>query len=155
MSGESLDAREVVFGDVTFQIGKLMPMEAKRVFLKDVRPLLRGALNAEVGDIASGNGDRGSGGGEWKILLAAFTDAPQEHYDAIVRSLYARITYIEKGNNSPQELLGDEENAFKDLDMAHSLMLDARAFFLTFSESWSVILSEFPSLKRAFQSLNP
>ena len=152
MSGESLDAREVVFGDVTFKIGKLMPMEAKRVFLKDVRPLLRGALNAEVGDLESSNGD---GGGQWKILLAAFTDAPQEHYDAIVRSLYAHIKYATPGNNEPQCLLGDEENAFKDLDMAHSLMLDARAFFLTFSESWSVILSEYPSLKRAFQSLNP
>ena len=84
MSGEALDAREVVFGDVTFKIGKLMPMEAKRVFLKDVRPLLRGALNAEVGD-ASSNGDGGGGGGQWKILLAAFTDAPQNHYDAIQR----------------------------------------------------------------------
>ena len=154
MSGEALDAREVVFGDVTFHIGKLMPMEAKRVFLKDVRPLLRGALNAEVGDMVSSNGDKG-GGGQWKILLAAFTDAPQEHYDAIVRALYSHITYTAPGSNSRQPLLGDEENAFKDLDMAHSLMLDARAFFLTFSESWSVILSEFPPLNRAFQSLNP
>ena len=154
MSGEALDAREVVFGDVTFKIGKLMPMEAKRVFLKDVRPLLRGALNAEVGD-ASSNGDGGGGGGQWKILLAAFTDAPQDHYDAIQQSLYSHITYSTTGSNSPQRLLGDEENAFKDLDMAHSLMLDCRAFYVNFFSSWSVILSEFPPLNRALQSLNP
>ena len=153
MSGEALDAREVVFGDVTFQIGKLMPMEAKRVFLKDVRPLLRGALNAEVGDAPS-NGDGGGGGGQWKILLAAFTDAPQNHYDAIQRSLYAHITYTTPGKE-PQLLLKDEENAFKDLDMAHSLMLDCRAFYVNFFSSWSVILSEFPPLNRALQSLNP
>ena len=82
MSQEPLDAREVTFGDVTFQIGKMFPMEAKQVFMNHVRPLLRGALSAET-----------KGGDQWQLLLAAFTDAPQKHYDAIIHSLYSHIQY--------------------------------------------------------------
>ena len=137
---EPWEAREVRFGNVTFRIGKMLPLEAKRVFMHHVRPLLRGALNAES-----------NGTGKWQILLAAFTDAPQEHYDAIVTALYGHITYTAPGVTTPTMLLGDEENAFKDLDMAHSLMLDGRAFYINFFESWDVVLSEFPSLKPALQ----
>ena len=142
MSQEPLDAREVTFGDVTFQIGKMFPMEAKRVFMNHVRPLLRGALSAET-----------NGGDQWQLLLAAFTDAPQEHYDAITRSLYSHIQYKNSEATVLMPLLGDEENAFKELDMAHSLMLDGRAFYVNFHESWGVVTSALPSLSQAFQSL--
>ena len=142
---EPLDSREVRFGETTFRIGKLLPIEAKRVFMRHVRPLLRGALSAEVPE----NGDGSVG---WQVLLAAFTDAPNEHYEAIVHSLYQNITYTGPSVTAPTCLLGDEENAFRDLDMAHALILEGRAFYVNFFASWTVILSEFPSLNRVFQS---
>ena len=142
MSATPLSSRTVQYGDVTFQIGKLLPMEAKRVFMNHVRPLLRGALSADVKDDA----------GMWQLILAAFTDAPQEHYDAVQRALYGRVRYSRPGDTAPTLLLGDEENAFKDLDMVHALLLDARAFMVNFGESWRVAISEFPSLVPALQS---
>ena len=131
----------VTYGDVTFTIHKLLPMEAKRVFMAHVRPLLRGALSADVKD----------GESNWALALAAFTDAPQEHYDAIVRALYGQITYQSPGDPHPKRLLGDEENAFKDLDMAHSVMLDARAFVVNFRGSWAAVLSALPQAAQLFR----
>ena len=152
MAGEPLDAREVTFGAVTFHIGKMLPMESKRVFMGHVRPLLGGALKADTG-MEGAKGPEKSKGDEWKLLLAAFTEAPQEHYDAIVRALYGQITYTSPDVKQQTRLLGDEENAFKDLDMAHSVMLDARSFYVNFFPSFGVVMSEFPFLARAFQSL--
>ena len=37
----ALDDREVTYEGVTFQFGKLLPQEAKRVFMGHVRPLFR------------------------------------------------------------------------------------------------------------------
>ena len=140
----TLDAREVTYGDVTFQIRKMLPLEAKRVFLTHVRPMLRGALAAQTG------GDSPSG---LMLALAAFTDAPQVHYDAVVGALYRHITYSTPKDPTAKVLAGDEENAFKDLDMAHSILLDGRAFLVNFSESWAVVQSEFPALGQALESL--
>ena len=39
--------RVLTYGDVTFEIGKLLPMEAYDVFMRHVRPLLEGAASAE------------------------------------------------------------------------------------------------------------
>ena len=143
IAGTPLDERTVTYGDVTFEIRKLLPVEAKRVFMAHVRPLLRGALSAQAptGEMAP----------EWALVLAAFTDAPQEHYDAIVRALYGNILYSSPAQSTPKRLLGDEEHAFKDLDMAHMILLDARAFIVNFSASWDVVQSEFPALVRVFR----
>ena len=144
--GATLDDASVPVPDkaVTFTVGKLLPMEAKKVFMEHVRPLLRGALGA--GDIKAGEAT-------WLMALAAFTDAPQLHYDAIVQSLYRHIVYKRADSSeAPSELAGDEENAFSDLDMAHILMLDVRAFIVNFRGSWRVVISEFPALDPESQS---
>ena len=144
--GVTPDAAPVPVPDkaVTFTISKMLPMDAKQVFMGHVRPLLRGALGA---------GDVKAGAGNWLMALAAFTDAPQEHYDAIVRELYKHIVYKRADSReAPTMLSGDEENAFRDLDMAHILILDARAFVVNFRESWRVVISEFPVLALASQS---
>ena len=150
-----LTATEVTFGDVTFRIGKLLPLEAKRVFMGHVRPLLRGALNAEVGEEKTTDPETGEGvnANQWKILLAAFTDAPQTHYDAISQALYQRIQFRRAGDDKFRPLGSDEEYAFQGLDMAHLLMLDARAFAVNFFGSFGVLLSEFQSLAPTLQSL--
>lgn len=143
MSDTGILAREFEMGGTTFQIGKLGPIEAKQLFMHHVRPLLRGALSAKTG------ADAGEAG-QWQMILAAFTDAPIEHYEAIVAKLYQQIVYRPKGEAQFMPLAGDAENAFKDLDMAHSLMLDARAFAVNFFGSWGVILSELKSLAPNF-----
>ena len=47
---------------------------------------------------------------------------------------------------APSMLLGDHENAFRDLEGAHMVLLNARAFTVNFIGWWDVVLSEFPAL---------
>ena len=146
MSGE-LTNREVVFGDVTFRIRKLLPMESKQVFIRHVRPLLKGALDVEITDIRDTNES-------WKVMIAAFTGAPEEHYTALQNALYDQITY-KRGKEAELRLRGNEEDAFRDLDMVHSISLDARAFAVNFFDSWGVAQSEFLSLAQDLIRLAP
>ena len=158
MSGEvvEIDAapNTVTYGDVTFRIRKLLPMPAKAVFMDHVRPLLRGALSADMPAKRPGSGEDDVADVPWmKVALAAFTDAPGEHYKEIVKALYSKITYQRADMSKPMPLLNREDHAFQNLDMAHSLALDARAFIVNFSASFSVAASEFPHLAQVFQSL--
>ena len=138
--------KEFTYGEVTFRVDKLLPQEAKAVFMAHVRPLLEGALSAESG---------GDGGG-LAMMLGIVAKAPQTHYDAVMRALYQHVYYTRSDDREqlpPGKLAGDEERAFVGLDMAHILLLDARAFAVNFHESWAVLQSEFPSLSQIIQSL--
>ena len=138
--------KEFTYGEVTFQVNKLLPQEAKAVFMAHVRPLLEGALAAESG----------GGGDGLAMILGIVAKAPQTHYDAVMRALYQHVYYVRSDDREqlpPQRLAGDEERAFVGLDMAHLLLVDARAFAVNFHESWDVLQSQFPSLNRIIQSL--
>ena len=41
--------KEFTYGDVTFRVDKLLPQEAKVVFIDHVRPLMEGALSVQTG----------------------------------------------------------------------------------------------------------
>ena len=62
----ALDDREVTFGETTFSIGKMLPVEAKKVFMEHVRPMLEGALGAQVSE----------GGGGIEMALGIVARAP-------------------------------------------------------------------------------
>ena len=141
----ALDDREVTFGETTFSIGKMLPVESKKVFMEHVRPMLEGALGAQVSE----------GGGGIEMALGIVARAPQAHYDALMRQLYQRITFTSAAGATPRPLANNEEMAFDGLDMAHILMLDVRAFMVNFRESWDVIASQFPSLSQLTAQLNP
>ena len=138
--GESYNDRTIAFEDVTFHIDKMLAIEAKSLFMRHVRPLLRGALSANT---------EGSESETWQIVLAAFTDAPQEHYDAITRVLYRHITFDKQGQPSGKVLIREAELAFENLEMTHILLLDARAFLVNFSGSFSVLTREVPAIRKA------
>ena len=138
----ALDDRDVTYGDVTFRISKMLPMEAKEVFMRHVRPLLSGA-SAVQGD-----------GGGLAMIVGIIAKAPQEHYDAVMKALYRLITFTSPATQQPLVLVGNEELAFKDLDMAHVLLLDTRAFTVNFRGSWDVLQSEFPQLGQGIASLS-
>ena len=87
------------------------------------------------------------------MILGIVAKAPQTHYDAVMRALYQHVYYTSPDQVQPQRLAGDEERAFANLDMAHLLLVDARAFAVNFHESWDVLQSQFPSLNRIIQSL--
>ena len=81
------------------------------------------------------------------------SDALRRRYAGVVP---ARLLYVRADDREqlpPQRLAGDEERAFVGLDMAHLLLVDARAFAVNFHESWDVLQSQFPSLSRIIQSL--
>ena len=139
----ALDDREITYEGVTFSIGKLLPMESKKFFMEHVRPMLEGAMSASA--------DRGLTG----MILGVLSKAPQQHYDALVAVLYPQITYRTADMPNPMPLARDEANAFKDLDMAHILMLDVRAFAVNFRGSWDVLQSEFPQLRLLIQASTP
>ena len=136
----AIDDREITYEGVEFQFGKLLPQEAKKVFMEHVRPLLEGALSAPA--------DSGGTG----MLLGLIANAPQVHIDAITDALYPLITYRAADMPQPMPLkngrIDDTANAFKDLDMAHILLIDAQAFAVNFYGSLGVLLSEFPQLRQ-------
>ena len=132
--------------DATFEIRKLLPTEAKPLFIHHVRPLLRGALSAEAP--AGGGATEG-----WRSMLAAFTDAPAEHYDAISKAM-ARGIIVTRGSDK-RSLSGQEEWAFQGLEGAHMVILDTRAFVANFRGWLDVAISEFPQLVQVFASLVP
>ena len=139
----AFEDREVSYGDVTFRIGKLLPMEAKEVFMRHVRPLLEGALSA--------NADAGF----WGMVLGVLSKAPQEHYDATMRALYQQIMFTSPATPQPMVLASNAELAFKDLEAAHILLLEARAFYVNFRGSLDVLRSELPFLAQLFQPSEP
>ena len=139
------DDRTITWGDATFEIRKLLPTEAKPLFIRNVRPLLRGALSAEAP--AGGTTE------PWRMMLAAFTDAPAEHYEAISKAM-ARSIIVTRGSEK-RALAGQEEWAFQGLEGAHMVILDTRAFVSNFRGWLDVAISEFPQLVQAFASLVP
>ena len=149
---EPMEAKEFTFtnvkddgsvAEVTFRVAQLLPREAKRMIIHDLRPLFGGSTRMQ-GAAAEG----------WQAVVATITEAPAEKYDAIMARLYRSIQY-----STPQEphfkpLAGDEDRAFMDLDAGHILALEGRAFYLNFFRSWGVLLSEFPFLRGVFDRLN-
>ena len=143
---EQFSHPEVTFGNVTFKVSKMLPMEAHNIFMGHVRPLLRGALSANVT----------SGEADWQMMLAAFTDAPVEHYYSIQDAMWRHVTYKRSDTQEAHAmLLGDHENAFRDLEGAHMIMLNARAFTVNFIGWWDVVRSEFPALAQATHQFTP
>lgn len=142
----AFDEREVTYGDVTFTFGKMLPMEAKEVFMDHITPMLEGLASA---DIKEGVGNEVAG---LQMIVGLISKAPRDHYRALVRALYPHITYTSPNQQAPQRLSANAENAFKDLDMTHILLVEARAFWVNFRGSWDVLQSEFPSLKLVIQA---
>ena len=137
----------VTLGETKFIINKLLPQDSKMVFMKHIRPMLGGAQNAKL--------EQGEESAGWKIILAAFTDAPYEHYESMCKEMYTTITYSNANTQGEYMVLaGDESNAFVGLDMAHTIILDVRAFAVNFSESWDVMLSAFPTLNKLLAQLS-
>ena len=118
----------------------MLPIEAKRVFIHNVRPLLGGITRVK------GGGDVGLP----QIIVGTITEAPADQYDILVQKLYANIKYSTQEQPQFMPLARDEENAFKDLDMGHLLALEVRAFHVNFQRSYGVLLSEFPQLTVGF-----
>ena len=148
------DDRTVTWGETTFEIRKLLPTEAKPLFIRHVRPLLSGALDA---DMSLPDGDGTSEAAQWilagRVLFAAFTKAPTEHYEAISLTMARGIT-VKRGTEE-RPLTGNEEWAWMGLEGAHMLLLDARAFAVNF-KAWLVVgMSEFPQLVQAIALLSP
>ena len=139
------DDRTISWGDATFEIRKLLPTEAKPLFIRHVRPLLRGALSAE----APADGETEP----WRIMLAAFTDAPTEHYEAISAAMAKAIIVTRAEEKRP--LAGNEEWAWQGLEGAHMVLLDGRAFVVNFRAWLDVAISELPQAAQAFASLVP
>ena len=151
--------RVITWGDSTFEIRKLLPTEAKPLFIRHVRPLLRGALSAESPGPPPAGAEVATEGGylgateTWRVILAAFTDAPAEHYEAVSHAMARSIVVTRKGEKRP--LASNEEWAFQGLEGAHMVMLDVRAFAINFKGWLDVAISGLPQLAQAFASLAP
>ena len=138
---ESLDARHIVIEGKNFYLKKMGPMEAERLFISHVRPLLGGLLEAEVGD--------GEGLAIWKLAVALVTKAPEEHYWPLRAKLLENVLFEPPhaaGTGPPQQLpvSSNPHTALDGLDMVHTLELVVRSFIVNFFGSWDALKSRFP-----------
>ena len=92
-------------------------------------------------------------GAAWKLIAAAFINAPYEHYLAISTAMSRSIS-VRRGQET-RVLQGNEEWAFQGLEGAHAMILDARAFMVNYRPFLPVVMSEIPDLARAFGSNMP
>ena len=127
--------REVTYGETTFYIGKLLPMDSYTIFLNHILPV--------IGKVLGSNADSDFG----------LSVIPQKHYKPIVAELRKHITFTSANQMTPAKVAGDEELAFRGLEPAHILLLETRAFAVNFSGSWDVLHSEFPRLEGMFTQL--
>ena len=133
---EPLTATEVEIEGVRFQIRKLLPMEAFAV-IEAFRPAFKEAVAAGLGDTTD---DMAKG-------IALLGGLPPERVDGLRRALFKQIIFRAPNAGTPQVLGGNEELAFKDLDVVHIYELIVRAFAVNFSGSWAALSSRFPALK--------
>ena len=118
--------RTVTWGESTFEIRKMLPVEAKRVFIHHVRPLLAGAAEAPQPPGMRRTPETDANGepiptpgffGEteqWRVLLSAFTNASGQHYDALSKAM-SRSILVRRGAEQ-RFLAGHEEWAFQGLE---------------------------------------
>ena len=69
--------RVLTYGDVTFEIGKMLPMESYDVFMRHVRPLLEGAASVSVD------------GGGLGLIAGILAKAPYDHVEAVRSTRYS------------------------------------------------------------------
>ena len=155
--GDLAADRYVRLGDVEFEIRKMLPFEAKGVFLRNVRPLIGGALKAGVDlddAVAEAKGlaqrpaeelSAESATSLMNVVLSAVVEAPTEHYETLCEAMYGSINYRLDGE-AWTPLKNNIEHAFADLDVAHIFALDFRAFSINFIGSLPVLLSELKSI---------
>ena len=124
--------RILTYGDVTFEIGKLLPMEAYDLFMRHVRPLLEGAAMA--------NAD----GGGLSLIASILARASNDHVEALRTALFRLVWFNSSATTQKMMLSGNEELAFKDLTGGHVAVVLAKAFLANFRESWDVLQSVLP-----------
>ena len=113
--------RILTYGDVTFEIGKMLPMEAYEVFMRHVRPLLEGA--------ASVNAD----GGGLSLIAGILSKAPYDHVEAVRTALFRLVWFNSSATTQKMMLSGNEELAFKDLTGGHVAVVVGQGVSYKFS----------------------
>lgn len=129
--------REITIRGVDFKINKMLPVPAEDLLIRHVRPLMGGAMSAETD---------GSDSGGWKLLLAAFANAPYDHYVAVRDAMFRCVEYRRKDNPAWRVLSGDMEAAFVGLLPVHITQIAVEAFAENFTESYSELQSLLPRL---------
>ena len=126
---EDFDSDTVTFGDTTFKIEKLMPMEAWRVFGK-IRTSLASLATIPV-----------LGGDNIALAIGIATGIPQDIFESIRRDLFAHVTFTSKSVPTPVKLITDEDGAFQDLEAYHVGEVMARCLYRNFIGSLDALQS--------------
>ena len=152
------DEKTVTWGDAQFTVNKMLPMEAKAVFVEHVQPLMHQIMRL-LDEMGSDDEDEGIqitvsdtvvGKRMMKRAAMIFSALPPKHYRSISLAM-SKSVQVRRGTET-RFLAGNEEWAFQGLTGAHAVMLDGRAFLINFTEWLPVVLSEFPSLLQVFSS---
>ena len=153
------DEKTVTWGEAQFPVNKMLPMEAKAVFVEHVQPLMHQIMRL-LDEMESGDEDDEGikitvsdtvvGKRMMKRAAMIFSALPPKHYRSVSLAMSKSIQ-VRRGGDT-RFLAGNEEWAFQGLTGAHAVMLDGRAFLINFTEWLPVVLSEFPSLMQVFSS---
>lgn len=152
------DERTVTWGEAQFTINKMLPMEAKAVFVEHVQPLMHQIMrlldeiegDGEAEDVQFAISDAVIGKRMMKRAAMIFSALPPKHYRSISLAMSKSIQ-VRRGSES-RFLAGNEAWAFQGLEGMHAVMLDGRAFLINFTGWLPVLLSEFPLLLQVFNS---
>lgn len=136
------------FGETRFVINKLLPLEAKHLFVHNVRPLLKGLSELKL------NEDGTSFENTTEAIISAFTDAPAEHYDVISHVMAKAIQATRGKETRFLHQTGAKEWAFQGLEGAHAMLVDVRAFTINFIGWLDVIKLEFPQIASLQETFN-
>lgn len=145
---EPLDAQEVTLGDTTFQIRKLLPMEAFRLF-EVIRPALQDALRVQW-PLSSDNEQN-----RIAMYVAFAATIPPDIVETARRQCFKHVFYKAHDAPTPQPLESQEDMAFKNLEAVHIYEVLVRSLYLNFVESWGVLKSLLPQLEQLFPQSGP
>ena len=146
---ESLTSETVTIRDVTFQIRKLLPMEAFRL-LETLRPALKGLVTEDVGDVleraeSDDEAERGLTRADLLMLVNLVSGVDSVIVEKVRKQLFRRVAFMSGSQPSEVPLANNEELAFKDLDVFHIYEIFVRALAVNFIESWAAFNSRLPS----------
>lgn len=143
---EDWNARKVVLGKSTFEIGKLLVME-QFALIEEVRPHL-----GKLAGALSGLGvDRGASTQIWVgvLVMQMLSTIPQDVLKSIQSRLFGQIEFVDANRSVPVVLAGREDEAFD--NALHIYELLARSAYVNFSESVSGFLSRMDGMQASLR----
>ena len=130
----SLDEREIVIGETTFRIAKLLPMDAFAVL-----ELIREALGERLASLDADAQTPST------AIVSIVLALPRETVEAVRTRLFRSVTFTNRMARTARPLHPDEAMAFQGLDPIAIYEVLIRSFAINFFDSFRGLRSRIPA----------